>query len=63
VLATLLLFSSKALLANTTTVSSIAGLQKAINTAKPGDIILLTDGVYTTTEDIIINNKAPKRNQ
>jgi poly(beta-D-mannuronate) lyase len=57
VLATLLLFSSKALLANTITVSSIAGLQKAINMAKPGDIILLTDGVYTTTEDIIVNNK------
>ncbi|WPV01109.1 polysaccharide lyase 6 family protein [Mucilaginibacter sp. cycad4] len=57
VLVTLLLSSSKTLLAGTVMVSSIADLQKAINQAKPGDVILLVNGVYTTTEDIIINEK------
>lgn len=56
-LVALLLLSSKTLLAGTVMVSSIADLQKAINQAKPGDVILLVDGVYTTTEDIIINEK------
>ncbi|WP_413666642.1 polysaccharide lyase 6 family protein [Mucilaginibacter sp. Mucisp86] len=57
VLVTLLLLSSKTLLAGTVTVSSIADLQKAITQAKPGDVILLADGVYPTTEDIIVNEK------
>jgi poly(beta-D-mannuronate) lyase len=57
VLVTLLLLSSKSFLAGTVTVSSIADLQKAIAQAKPGDVILLADGVYTTTEDIIVNEK------
>src|SRR5437868_795161 len=52
---------SKALLADTITVSSIAGLQKAVNAAKPGDVILLVDGVYTTREDIVVNNKGTKK--
>lgn len=56
-LVALLLLSSKMLLADTVTVSSIADLQKAISHAKPGDIILLADGVYPTTEDIIVNEK------
>lgn len=55
------LFSSTILLANTITVSSIADLQKAINKAQPGDLITLTDGVYTTTEDIIVNNKGTEK--
>jgi poly(beta-D-mannuronate) lyase len=57
VLVALLLLSSKTLLAGTVTVSSIADLQKAITQARPGDVILLADGVYTTTEDIIVNEK------
>jgi poly(beta-D-mannuronate) lyase len=57
VLVALVLLSSKNLLARAVTVSSIADLQKAINGAKPGDVILLADGVYTTTEDIVVNEK------
>jgi poly(beta-D-mannuronate) lyase len=43
------------LLAGTITVSSIAELQTAINKAKPGDVIFLQKGVYTTTADIEIS--------
>jgi len=50
------------LLANTIIVSSIADLQNAINEAKPGDVIFLKNGVYTTTADIVIN-KAGTRSQ
>jgi poly(beta-D-mannuronate) lyase len=57
----LFLLPSKVLLANTITVSSIADLQKAINKAKPGDIIMLIDGVYAATEDIIVNNKGTQQ--
>lgn len=49
----LLLLSGK-LFANTITVSSIAELQSAIDKAKPGDKIIVKDGVYTTTSDINI---------
>ena len=49
----LLLLTGK-LFANTITVSSIAELQTAIDKAKPGDKIVLKDGVYTTTSDIKI---------
>ena len=35
-------------------VKSIAELQTAINSAAPGDVITLANGVYTTTEDITI---------
>ena len=47
-------------MAKTITVSSIAELQNAINDAKPGDIIFLKNGVYTTTADIIINKAGTK---
>ncbi|HEY9197418.1 MAG TPA: chondroitinase-B domain-containing protein, partial [Mucilaginibacter sp.] len=56
-LVALLLLPAKTLLAGTVTVSSLADLQKAITQAKPGDVILLADGVYPATEDIIINEK------
>ena len=52
--------ASVKLFANTIVVSSIADLQKAINEAKPGDIILLKKGVYTTTTDILINKAGTK---
>lgn len=35
-------------------VKSIAELQTAINSAAPGDVITLANGIYTTTEDITI---------
>jgi poly(beta-D-mannuronate) lyase len=52
--AILLLLSGK-LMAATITVASIAELQIAIEKAKPGDIILMKDGVYTTSTDINIS--------
>lgn len=42
-------------MSKTVTVSSLADLQLAINDAKPGDIIFLKNGLYTTTGDILIN--------
>ncbi len=51
---------SGTLLANTVVVSSVADLQKSIDDAKPGDIILLKNGVYTTTADIVINKAGSK---
>ena len=49
------------LFANTIVVTSIAELQKAINDAKAGDIILLKKGVYTATADILINKAGTKQ--
>ena len=49
-----LLLSSGKLFANTITVSSIAELQSAIDKAKPGDKIVVKDGVYSTNSDINI---------
>ena len=46
--------------ANPIIVSSIADLQKAINAANPGDIIILKKGIYTTTGDISINKTGTK---
>jgi poly(beta-D-mannuronate) lyase len=51
----LTLFAGKTIFAGTITVSSIVDLQLAINNAKPGDIILLTDGIYVTTENITVS--------
>ena len=43
--------------ADTITVSSLSGLQTAINNASAGDIIILTNGVYTASSDITINKQ------
>lgn len=40
--------------AKTITVSSIAELQTTIDNAKPGDLILVKDGMYTTASDIVV---------
>ena len=40
--------------ATTTTVSNIAALQTAINSANPGDTVILANGIYTTTAPITI---------
>jgi poly(beta-D-mannuronate) lyase len=52
------IFVSGKILADTIVVSSVAALQNAIDNAKPGDIILLTDGIYTTTNDITVTRTA-----
>jgi len=44
----------------TIVVSSIAELQAAIGNAKPGDIILVKDGRYSTTTDVTINAAGTK---
>jgi poly(beta-D-mannuronate) lyase len=44
-------------MAATITVSSLSALQTAINSANPGDVIILTNGVYTTTADITISKQ------
>lgn len=41
-------------------VASIPALQNAINSAKPGDVITLANGIYTTTEDIRVGSKGKK---
>lgn len=51
------LFGTKA---TTVTVASLAELQVAINAAKPGDIIVLINGTYTTSEDISIKISGTK---
>jgi hypothetical protein len=54
-----LLFLSISTIATATTipVTSLPALQTAINNAAPGDVIILANGVYTTTADITINKK------
>jgi len=51
-----MLFAAR-LAATTITVNSITDLQTAINNAQPGDIIILANGVYTTTTDITVSKK------
>lgn len=60
----LLLFLSLSLsgklFANTITVSSVAEMQSAIDKAKPGDLILVKDGIYTLASDIVITSAGTK---
>jgi len=56
----LISIAAEELSASTITVSSVAALQNAINEAKPGDVVLLKSGIYTTTTDILINNAGTK---
>jgi poly(beta-D-mannuronate) lyase len=51
-----LLLSAGSVSAKVILVKSLAALQAAINNAVPGDIITLANGVYTTTENIIVRN-------
>jgi poly(beta-D-mannuronate) lyase len=46
--------------ADTIKAISIPALQSAINNAKPGDVIILANGAYTTTEDITVTRKGNK---
>lgn len=59
-LLTILLLVSAKLFASTITVSSVAELQSAVDKAKPGDVILVKDGVYTTTADIVVSASGTK---
>lgn len=45
------------LFANSIKVTSVDALQKAINNAKPGDELILANGIYTTTENITVDRK------
>lgn len=45
------------LVAATINVSSLSALQAAINTAAPGDIIVLANGVYTASVDITVSRQ------
>jgi poly(beta-D-mannuronate) lyase len=56
------LLATGKLFANVIVVSSIAELQQAINTAKPGDRIVLKRGVYTTTDEIKVSAAGTKAN-
>ena len=59
-LLSILFFASVKLFAATITVSSIAELQTAIDKAKAGDVILVKDGVYTTSADLVITAAGTK---
>ncbi len=53
----LLVSATRMVSAATITVSSLAELQTAINNAVPGDVIILVNGVYSSTTDITISKK------
>src|SRR5438270_12793865 len=54
-LVTILFMATARSFANTIIVSSVTELQNAIDHAKPGDVIIVTDGKYTAPSDITIN--------
>jgi hypothetical protein len=49
--------STLATYSNVFKVSSLADLQKAISTANPGDRIVVTNGIYTTAESMVISKQ------
>ncbi|WEK18345.1 MAG: polysaccharide lyase 6 family protein [Candidatus Pedobacter colombiensis] len=53
----LMLAHPAASFAKTITVASLPELQKAIDNAVAGDVILLKNGVYTTTDNIVVKSK------
>jgi poly(beta-D-mannuronate) lyase len=53
----LILLLPARLTAATITVTSLSALQSAINGAAPGDVIILTNGIYTASSDISINKQ------
>ncbi|SDK41028.1 Chondroitinase B [Pedobacter sp. ok626] len=53
----LMLSNPAASFAKTITVASLAELQKAIDNAAAGDVILLNNGVYTATDNIVVKSK------
>lgn len=53
----LMLSNPVASFAKTITVASLVELQKAIDNAAAGDVILLKNGVYTTTDNIVVKSK------
>jgi poly(beta-D-mannuronate) lyase len=48
--------------ANPIKVYSIPSLQEAINSSKPGDQIIVANGIYTTSESIVIKNSGTSVN-
>src|SRR5688572_28906467 len=57
IVACLMLIFNENLFAATIRVASISGLQSAINNSLAGDTIILIDGVYATSEDIVVSKK------
>jgi len=55
-----ILCASNIVFADTIKVTSIDALQGAIDNAKAGDIVILANGVYTTTADITVTRKGNK---
>jgi poly(beta-D-mannuronate) lyase len=53
----LFLSVSASINAETIKVNSVSSLQQAINKARPGDVIVVANGTYTTSESIVIGNK------
>jgi poly(beta-D-mannuronate) lyase len=53
-------FICTSLHAETIKVSSIQSLQQAINKSTPGDVIIVANGTYSTTESIVVNSKGTK---
>ncbi|MEO6520672.1 MAG: polysaccharide lyase 6 family protein [Mucilaginibacter sp.] len=61
VLACIVVFLTNSVFAQNIKVASIPALQTAISKAKPGDVITLANGVYTTTEDIVVDKKGTQK--